>query len=119
MFSDNLFLNGQLGLDWEINDHTTLGLLSGYTRSTNQSDNNSSSSAFYINDELDGTTGYESSLENQSQNNFINLNLFRKITDQSTLNLDMDRIELQVENTSFLEDNDPNRKYRPSSQSRA
>ncbi|MCB0686403.1 MAG: outer membrane beta-barrel protein [Saprospiraceae bacterium] len=107
VFTDpiNRTLNWTGGLDYDINDRTTMGILAGYNAGTMNGENFTSQSQGYLNNELIRKSSFLIGGKNPQVSNFQNLNFFTKISERSHLNLDLDRVALTTENSTNLREN--------------
>ncbi|MDO6436648.1 TonB-dependent receptor [Cyclobacterium sp. 1_MG-2023] len=98
----NRTLGFNLGVDFEINKFSTIGGLFGYSKNTDLGSDYTSRSKGTVNAVPNTNSQYLLNIDNPSRNTFINLNYFRKIGDKGSLNIDVDRVNLDVQNSSEL-----------------
>lgn len=102
-------LGVNLGADYEINKENIVGFLFGFSKSKDMSGNDfTSSSKGSINGIFNSESKYLIDGDNPNNNNFLNINYLRKLTGGSSLNIDLDRAALDVQNSSVLSNTDKN-----------
>ena len=96
-----------VGADFEIDKNNIVGGLFGYSRNNMLGHNFTSISKGTVNSVPNTESQFLLDINNPSRNTFINLNYFRKIGANSSLNVDVDRVILDVQNSSDLNNLNP------------
>lgn len=91
-----------LGADYEIDKNKIVGAIFGYTKSNMSGRNYTSRSIGTINGVQDTNLNFLLNIDNPNINTFANVNYFWQLTPASSLNLDIDRVSLDVQNSSAL-----------------
>ena len=93
-----------LGADFEINATSTIGLLFGYTKGNGRFSGTdyTSNSRGTINNIENTNIQFLLDIDNPNQNSFVNLNYFLDLAPNKSLNIDVDRVALDVQNFSEL-----------------
>lgn len=91
-----------LGADFEIDKNHTIGAIFGYTKSNMSGRDYTSTSIGTINNISDTDLQFLLDIDNPNVNTFANVNYFWQLTPSSSLNLDIDRVSLDVKNSSKL-----------------
>ncbi|CAM3576245.1 TonB-dependent receptor family protein [Zobellia roscoffensis] len=99
--SDNS-LGFTMGVDFEIDKNKIIGAIFGYTKNNMSGHDYTSKSIGIINEMPDVDLQFLLDIDNPNVNTFANINYFWQLTPASSLNLDMDRVLLDVQNSSFL-----------------
>ncbi|MDB2606900.1 outer membrane beta-barrel protein [Zobellia sp.] len=103
----NNSLGFTLGADYEIDENHTIGAIFGYTKSDMSGRDFTSTSMGTVNGMLDTEQQFLLDADNPNFNTFTNINYFWQLSPASSLNLDVDRVSLDVENSSILSYIDP------------
>ncbi|WP_152520502.1 TonB-dependent receptor [Cyclobacterium qasimii] len=98
----NNSLGFNLGVDFEIDKNSTIGGLFGYSKNTDLGKDFTSRSKGSVNAVPNTNSQYLLNIDNPNRNTIINLNYFRKIGTNGSLNIDVDRVTLDVQNSSEL-----------------
>lgn len=105
----NYSLGINLGADFEINKNNIVGAMFGFSKSKNMSGNDfTSTSRGAINGIPNSESEYLIDMDNPNSNNFVNVNYYLKLNENSSLNIDLDRVALDVQNSSELSNVNPN-----------
>lgn len=96
-----------LGADFEIDKNNIVGGLFGYSKNNELGHDYTSRSSGSINSVPNTDSEFLLDVDNPNSNTFINLNYFRKIGANASLNIDVDRVTLDVQNSSELSNLDP------------
>ncbi|MRI02490.1 outer membrane beta-barrel protein [Kriegella sp. EG-1] len=109
LYTDPRFVSSgfTMGADLEIDDDNIIGALFGYSSSNMSGQDFRSSSRGTINGIPDLNSEFLLDLDNPNRNIFVNLNYFRRLGTNSSLNLDVDRVVLDTENFSGLSNLNP------------
>ena len=91
-----------LGADFEIDTTNTVGVLFGYTRSNMSGHDFTSQSRGTINNIENTNAQFLLDIDNPNSNTFVNLNYFSQLAPNKSLNIDVDRVALDVHNFSGL-----------------
>lgn len=91
-----------IGADFEIDKNKIVGAIFGYTKSNSSGYDYTSKSKGTINNTINTDLNYLLNSNNPNTNTFANLNYFWQLTPASSLNLDVDRVSLDVVNSSTL-----------------
>lgn len=91
------------GVDIELGERTVLGALVSYSQVANPIFSNSISKGF-INDSITSENDFLLGGENKMNALISNLNLFHQITDKSNINLDLDYVTIDFDNSGSVED---------------
>ncbi|MEO9891354.1 outer membrane beta-barrel family protein [Aurantibacter sp.] len=91
-----------LGADVEINTKSTIGALFGYTKSNMSGYDYTSVSEGTINNIQNTNSQYLLDIDNPNRNTFVNLNYYSHLSDTKSINIDVDRVALDVQNFSGL-----------------
>ncbi|WP_405414072.1 outer membrane beta-barrel protein [Maribacter sp. Asnod1-A12] len=91
-----------IGADFEIDKNKIVGAIFGYTKSNTSGRDYTSNSIGTINNIINTDLNYLLNSNNPNTNTFVNLNYFWQLTPASSLNLDLDRVSLDVVNSSQL-----------------
>lgn len=100
-----------IGADYEIDKNNIVGTLFGYTKSNMLGHDYTSRSMGTINGITDSQSQYLVDIDNPNSNTFLNLNYFAKLSEKSSINIDLDRVGLDAQNFSGLEYLDPNAEF--------
>jgi len=95
-------LGFNLGADFEIDKNNIVGGLFGYSKNNALGHDYTSRSKGAINSVPNTDSQFLLDSNNPNRNSFINLNYFRKIGANGTLNVDVDRVTLAVQNSTEL-----------------
>tara|TARA_R110001592_G_scaffold148471_5_gene373451 strand:+ start:25816 stop:28194 length:2379 start_codon:yes stop_codon:yes gene_type:complete len=98
----NNSLGFNLGADFEIDKKSTIGGLFGYSKNNFLGHDFTSRSNGTVNSIPNTNSEYLLDIDNPNRNAFINLNYFRKIGANGSINIDVDRVTLDVQNSSEL-----------------
>ncbi|MEQ8218960.1 MAG: outer membrane beta-barrel protein [Arenibacter sp.] len=90
------------GADYEIDKNRIIGAIFGYTKSNMSGHDFTSRSKGTINDIIDTDTRFLLDIDNPNVNTYANVNYFWQLNPTSSLNLDFDRVSLDVQNFSRL-----------------
>lgn len=104
LFADpnNRTIGFNAGADYQLNKKTIVGGLAGYTTSRNIGNDYTSRSKSFLNGELLNNFNYLMDSQDENYNTFFNLNFFRQIDEHSSFNIDLDKVVLDVVNSSNL-----------------
>lgn len=108
-FTDPTFnsLGLNLGADFEIDKNNIVGVLFGYSKNNMAGNNFTSRSKGTINGIPNTNSQFLLDIENPNPTMLINLNYFRQLNTSASLNIDVDRVALDVRNFSGLSYLDP------------
>jgi len=103
-FTDPTFnsLGFNIGADFEIDKNNIVGAVFGYSKNNMSGIDFTSESNGTINKISNTDSQFLMDMDNPNRNNFFNLNYFRKLNPNSSINIDMDRVALDVQNFSGL-----------------
>lgn len=91
-----------LGADFEIDKNKIVGAIFGYAKSNTSGHDYTSKSIGAVNTTVITDLNYLLNSNNPNTNTFANLNYFWQLSPATTLNLDVDRVSLDVVNSSQL-----------------
>ncbi|MRI01387.1 outer membrane beta-barrel protein [Kriegella sp. EG-1] len=91
-----------LGADFEIDQNKIVGAIFGYTKSNMSGRDYTSNSIGSVNNIINTELNYLLNISNPNSNTFANLNYFWQLAPSSSLNVDLDRVSLDVVNSSQL-----------------
>ncbi|SEC75381.1 Outer membrane receptor proteins, mostly Fe transport, partial [Maribacter dokdonensis] len=103
-FTDPTFnsLGFNLGADYEIDKNNIVGAVFGYSKNNMSGVDFTSESNGTVNQISNTDSQFLMDMDNPNQNTFFNLNYFRKLNPNSSINIDIDRVALVVRNFSGL-----------------
>ncbi|RKR07814.1 outer membrane receptor protein involved in Fe transport [Maribacter vaceletii] len=91
-----------LGADFEIDKNNIIGAVFGFSKSNMSGVDFKSNSTGAMNQMSNTNSQFLMGMDNPNRNSFFNLNYFRKLNPNSSINIDMDRVALDVQNFSGL-----------------
>ena len=92
-----------IGLDYRISDRSVVGVLFGYSKVIWNGDDQLSRSKNFINGILQDAPSFLIRMENPNQNNFFNVNYSQQLSEQSSFNIDLDRVVMTSTNRTVLD----------------
>ncbi|MBT9190267.1 outer membrane beta-barrel family protein [Zobellia russellii] len=98
----NPSLGVTLGVDVEVNSTSTIGALFGYTKSNMSGYDYASISNGTVNAIQNENSQYILDINNPNRNTFFNLNYYSQLSPNKSINIDLDRVALDVQNFSGL-----------------
>ncbi len=91
-----------VGADYEVDKNNIIGTLFGYTKSNMLGHDYTSKSMGSINGVTNSESEYLVDIDNPNYTTFLNVNYYAKLSDKSSINIDLDRVGLDVQNFSGL-----------------
>lgn len=95
-------VNSTLGIDYNINNNTILGILVGYNMLNEKGQNFTSDSEFFVNNQATESTTNQFDIDNPKVGQFINVNLFKRLSNKRNFSVDIDRAQFQADNYGYF-----------------
>lgn len=104
VFSDyvNEGVNTNLGLDYNLNKTTIIGILVEYNAPNERGNDFKSDSDFFVNNEQTQSTTNQIDINNPKIGQFININFFKRLRNDRTFSIDVDRAIFQADNYGYF-----------------
>ncbi|GLR16995.1 outer membrane beta-barrel family protein [Portibacter lacus] len=98
----NRGVNGTIGMDYNLNKSTIIGVLGGFNVLNEKGGDLTSNSNFYKDNNLTSSTKNLFNIDNPKIGQFLNVNLFKTLSNNNSINFDIDRAKFSADNYGYF-----------------